>query len=346
MQQDVQNPCVTMDFRRSGGFMLRARYYNCRIAVEFFHVLTDGTGGMMFLKTLVAEYLTLYYGASIPRDSEILDCDEEPKEEELVDGFLQYAREVSRSRKEEAAWRIPGTRTWHFMHVVTGIIPAEDVLKLAKSYEASVTEFLTAVMIDAILRVQKQLVPNRKRRKPVKICVPVNLRRYYGSVTTRNFASYANPGVDPRFGDYTLPEIIKIVKGYMAVELDEKLLNAKFSTNVHTERNMVLRLAPLFIKRQAMKLAFRFKGDRYTSSSLSNLGVVRLPEEMAQYVDRMDFMLGPLYRNRVTAASLSYKGMLYINFTRTIEEAEVERHFFKSLVQMGVPVRIESNENL
>lgn len=42
-----------------------------------------------------------------------------------------------------------------------------------------------------------------KKKKPVKICIPVNLRAFYPSKTFRNFVLYANPG-DPAYGNYTL----------------------------------------------------------------------------------------------------------------------------------------------
>ncbi|MGI6664758.1 MAG: hypothetical protein ACOX3W_05035 [Christensenellaceae bacterium] len=343
VEKDVQNPCLPMDFRRSSGFMLRVRYYNKRIAVEFFHVLTDGSGGMMFLKTLVAEYLTIKYGIDIPRGDDIFDTQEEATAGEVEDGFLKYHRGISRSRKEQVSYLVPGTKVKDHMFVTTGIMEARQVLAMAKKHDASLTEYLTAVLILAIVRVQNKKQPNKKKQKPVKICVPVNLRRYYKNNTTRNFASYINPGIEPKYGDYTLEEVIKIVKGQMAIESNEKLLNAKFSTNVLSEKNMLLRLAPWFVKRGAMKLVFHFKGDRYTSSSISNLGLVVLPEEMEPYVTRMDFMLGPLSRNKVACACLSYKGKLIFNITRTILESDVERYFFTSLVKQGIHVSIESN---
>jgi len=57
IQRDVANPCVRMDLRENRGFMFRVRYYENTIGVEIYHVLTDGTGGLCFLKTLVAEYV-------------------------------------------------------------------------------------------------------------------------------------------------------------------------------------------------------------------------------------------------------------------------------------------------
>lgn len=342
VEPDVVNPCVRMDLSKNA-FMFRVRYHGRSIAVEFFHVLTDGSGGLLFLKTLMAEYLTLRYGVSIPRDDGILDCDEPPHAEELEDSFFKYSRNQKRSRKEDRAYKIPGTNTGHFMHITTGKIDVSAINALAKSYGATLTEFLVSILIQAVQELQHKQRPKGKLM-PVKICVPINLRKYYPAKTVRNFSSYMNPGIDPKFGKYTLEETIRAVRGYMALENDEKLLNAKFSTNVAQEKNLMLRMVPLFLKSAIMKSVFLLQGETLTSSTVSNLGICFLPSEMAAYVTDMDFMLGPLLRNRVACGCLSYNGTLNISFTRSIIESGIEKYFFTTLVRLGIHVRIESNQ--
>ena len=122
------------------------------------------------------------------------------------------------------------------------------------------------------------------------------------------------------------------------------MMNVKMTTNVRTEQNKLIRIMPLFIKKVTMKMAFKLNGDIYSSTTLSNLGSVELPEELEQHVTRIDFMLGPPSYNKVACACLTYKGRVRINFTRSIKEATVERNFFTTLVKMGIPVKIESNQ--
>jgi NRPS condensation-like uncharacterized protein len=333
-----------MDFRENGGFMFRVRYHEKRIAVEIFHVLTDGTGGLCFLKTLVAEYLRLRYGADIPRDGEILDCSQPPRPEETEDAYLKYARDVGRSRREPNAYYLKGTdESDGFVHITAGTMPSFEVLAAAKEKKVSLTEYLTAVLIMAMDKLQRARVRHERRLKPVKVCVPINLRSFYPTNTMRNFASYVNPGIEPRYGVYSFDEVLSAVHHHMRAEVTEKLLNAKISTNVRSEMRKALRLTPLFVKNIALKLTFYWVGDRKTSTSISNLGLVRLPDEMARYVARLDFILGPLSRNRVVCAALTYNGVLTLNFTRTIKESTLEREFFRYLVKLGIPVKVESN---
>jgi hypothetical protein len=130
----------------------------------------------------------------------------------------------------------------------------------------------------------------------------------------------------------------------MAMEATKKLLNVKITTNVRSEQNLFVRLMPLFLKNIMLKYIYSQVGDALSSTTLSNLGVSSLPDAMAQYVQRMDVIIGPLAQNRVCAAMLTYDGKLRISFTRTIIDPVLEREFFTRLVQLGIPVEVESNQ--
>jgi hypothetical protein len=344
IQPDVNNPCVAMDPAKNKRFLFRVRYYDRRIAVEVYHVISDGTGGLCFLKTLVAEYLTLKYGVSIPRGGGILDCSEAPRPQELEDSFLRYAGSATLSRREDNAFYIRGeVEPPENIHITTGMIPVEVLLKKAKEKGVSLTEYLTAVLLLSVDTIQRREVKFQRLLKPVKVCIPVNLRSFFPSETLRNFALFVNPGIAPRLGVYTLDDILQEVHSFMRLEATPQKLSARISTNVRSEQSTFLRLAPLFLKNLVMKIAFSRLGDRKTSTIISNIGQVRLPPEMAAYVTRMDMMLGPLSRNRVVSAVISYGDTLYLTFTRTITDSRVEREFFKNLVHLGIPVKVESN---
>ena len=73
----------------------------------------------------------------------------------------------------------------------------------------TVTELLCAAMMKAILNLQEKKVPSRRRRRPVKVLVPVNLRGLFPSRSLRNFAQYVTPEADPRLGEYSLDEALQ-----------------------------------------------------------------------------------------------------------------------------------------
>lgn len=344
IEQDVANPCLPIDSKKSNGFLFRVRYYDRRIALEFFHVLADGTGGLVFLKTLLGEYLSLKHGIIINYGDGVLDCGQKMSEGEAEDSFLRHAGKVCMARGEEDAYCIPGEdELGGFMNIITGTADTADLLDAAHKYGVSLTHYITACMISSIADIQKSERSDAKRRRPVKICVPVNLRSMFDSDTVRNFASYVNPGIESKYGEYSFKEICTAVKCYMGLEATPQKMRAKFSGNVDAVRNPFLKWTPLFIKIPVLRGVYRATGDVQTSALMSNLGVVKLPDEMQSHISRFDFQVGPLFQNRVMCAVISYNGKTNINFTRTLRSAETERGVFTRMVADGVPVTIESN---
>ena len=322
----------------------RVIVYDKRIAVEFFHSLTDGTGGLIFLKTLVAEYLQQKYGTPIPAGDGILDRLEEPSPEELEDSFPKYAGPYGASRRESNAFRLKGTpEPDGYRNLTCFQLDTQQVLDAAHSYGVSLTTYLCAVMLQAILNLQQEKIPFRQLRKPVKVQVPVNLRPLFPSKSVRNFALYTNPEVNPRLGDYSFQEICKLVHHHMGMEVTPKQMSTRIAANVKSENSPFVRLMPLFLKNIALKIAFLSVGERKICLSLSNLGNIKLPPEMSRHVERMDFILAPQASAPHNCGVLSYNGNLYINFIRSIREPELESHFFRVLQQQGHHVLVESN---
>ncbi len=343
--EEQSYPLVHMSYASIRECAFRVVVYKNRIAVELFHALTDGTGGMIFLKTLLAEYLSRKYGISVPNTDGVLCRMDEPSPEELEDSFIKNAGTVSAGRKEATAYRLTGTTEPDgFVHLTTFMLDAAEVKARAHEYSATVTEFLTAAMMQAILRLQAEKVPHRSRRKPVKVLVPVNLRSLFPSKTLRNFALFITPELDPKLGDYSFDEICKAVHHRMGIDNTAKQMSMKIAANVNSEKSPILKVMPLFVKNAAMKAVFDAVGERKSCLCMSNLGNVRLPEVMRQYVTRMDFIIGVPSCSAYNCALLSYGGTTYINLVRSIEEPELEMHFYKVLRELGIHVKVESNQ--
>ena len=338
-------PLVHMSYSEIKKCAFRVIVYNNRIAVELFHALTDGTGGMIFFKSLLAEYLSRKYGITVPNTDGVLCRMDEPSPEELEDSFLKNAGTVTASRKEATAYKLTGKAELDgFVHLTTFMLDAAQVKEKAHEYSVTVTEFLTAAMMQSILNLQAEQVPHRARRKPVKVLVPVNLRSLFPSRTLRNFALFITPEIDSKLGDYTFEEICSAVHHKMGMENTAKQMSTKIAANVSSEKAPVLKVMPLFIKNAAMKAVFDTVGERKSSLCMSNLGLVKLPEIMQQYIKRMDFIIGVPSASAYNCALLSYGGTTYINIIRNIVEPELEMHFYEVLRSLGVHVKVESNQ--
>lgn len=345
ISEERGSPLVHMPYAAIRECAFRIIVYKNRVAVELFHALTDGTGGLIFLKTLLAEYLARKYGVSVPNTDGVLGRLEDPSPAELEDSFLSNAAPVTASRREATAYKLTGTpEADGFVHLTTFILDSAAVKEAAHAHHVSVTEFLSAAMAQAILAHQARNVPQRARRKPVKILIPVNLRKLFPSSTLRNFALYITPELDPKLGDYSFDEICAAIHHKMGMENTAKQMSMKIAANVNSERSPVLKAMPLFVKNAAMKAVFDAVGERKSSLCMSNLGAVTLPEVMRQYVERMDFIIGVPSTGAYNCALLSYNGTTYINLVRSIRESELEMEFYKALRAQGLHVKVESNE--
>ena len=345
IQEEKSCPLAHAPFHQVRQCAFRVLVYHNRFAVEFFHALTDGTGALIFVKTLLAEYLSQKYGLTVPAVDGVLGRLEEPSDKELEDSFLRYAGDVKASRKESTAWHLSGTPEKDgFKNLITLMVPAPELKACAKRYGVSVTELLCAAMMQAIAQLQAEKVPQRRLRKPVKVLLPVNLRNLFPSRTLRNFASYITPEIDPRMGDYTFEEICAAVHHRMGLENNPQTMRAKFAANVASEKSPVLRVMPLFIKNLAMKAVFDTVGECKSCLCLSNLGVVRLPEVMAPYVARMDFIIGVQAKAPHDCGVLTWNDTVYINCIRSIREPELELRFYQVLHRLGLSVTVESNQ--
>lgn len=344
IQAEKSCPLAHAPFYEVRQCAFRVLVYHERIAVEFFHALTDGAGALVFLKSLLAEYLSQKYGLVIPAEKGVLGRLEEPSAEEVEDSFARYAGDVKLSRREATAYHLSGTpEPDGYKDIVTMMIPADKLRDCARGFGISVTELLCAAMMQAILDIQAKDVPRRAARKPVKVLLPVNLRTLFPSATLRNFASYITPEIDPRMGDCSFDELCQLVHHKMGMENNRRTMRAKFAANVASERSPVLRVMPLFIKNIAMKAVFDAVGECKSCLCLSNLGRVELPEVMTPYVTRMDFIIGVQARAPHNCGVITWNGTAYINCIRNIREPALELAFYRVLHRLGLPVKVESN---
>lgn len=341
---DCSYPMTKMPAKETRRCALRVLYYENRIALEIFHSLTDGNGALVFLKSLLAEYLQQKHGIQIPATDGVLDRLEEPKEEELEDSFQKYAGPISASRKELDAWHLSGTlETDGFLHVTTLQLNVKQLLEKAHQYGVTATAFLASVMMYSIQAIQNTQIPDRKRRKAIRLLIPVNLRNLFPSKTLRNFAMFATPEILPKLGEYSFEEICRVVRHSMGLQITPKRMSMMIAANVSSERILAVRLMPLFIKNFVMRMVFHAVGERKTCLSISNLGAVKLPKEMIPYIDRFDFILGVQATSPYNCGIVSFGDKLNINFIRNVKEPTLEAQYFQTLRDLGLDVTVQSN---
>ena len=238
---------------------------------------------MCVLKTLIATYLRLL-GHEIEDGGFVLNIHEQADPGELEDAYMKYANaKVCPPRPGEKTYRVRGTKEpFYTLNIIDGIMSVSEVIKVAKGYNATITEYLNATLIYALMK--KQNKDWHLKLKPVRIAMPVNLRRFFPSNTLRNFITMIYPGIDPRLGDYTFEEIVAEVHNYMRYYINEKQLRGDITTNAATQRNPFIRVVPLFIKDFVVRKFYTKLQDKNSSAGLTNMGALYVQEHMKPFI--------------------------------------------------------------
>lgn len=339
---DVKNYCYRINFKENGGFLFRVYYHAKRISIDVYHAITDGYGCTVFISTLTAEYLRLKHGVNIPKGKFVLSLSDKPTDDEMSDAYLRFANSKAKyNRRDKVVYHAKGTKLpTHLCNYTVGIMSFKQLHAVTKSYGVTVTEFFAALLM--YIHYKKQIAQCKKQRE-VSVQIPVNLRKFFDTNTLRNFVLCLRVKIDPNKGEYTFEEMLKLVSLQLRLADTEKEVNSMMTQNLKIERNKAAKIMPLFVKNLSVRITFLITGEQTTSSLISNIGLVTLPEEMQPYVDNYTFFTGPGILNGARCAVITYGDKLCFTFSNCYEESDIEREFFTTLVKMGIHVKIESN---
>jgi NRPS condensation-like uncharacterized protein len=345
IQHMTHEVCGPIKAKENNGFLFKILYRNNVIAIEMFHSLSDGKGVVMLLQSLVYEYLKLK-GYNVTPDNIIKTKYERPVKEEYEDANeLYYNRKNRKHVPEKRAYRIKGTMIPdNNTGLISGAISTKEMIDLSRSKGLTMTQYFAALMMFVIyntqIRYRGHLPSNHK---PVKIFVPVNLRKHFPSETLRNFSNFVKTNMVMTRDDITLDELFELVKVQFAEGITKEELIRKMSENVAFEKNVLLRFTPYFIKRYALKIGYNMLGMKLNTMSLTNIGKVDFPESMKPFINSVSGVVYSGKFNTVNCAILSYEDKLKVTFSRSILETNIEREFFRHFTELGMDVEIESN---
>jgi NRPS condensation-like uncharacterized protein len=333
--------CGILPRKAHNGYLFKFSYFNKRISLEIFHSLTDGSGALEVLKSVVYHYLILK-GNIINTENLVLTDEIENVFEEHQDSFLKnYDSRLKNNYRDIKAMKIKGSLYEDsYRSLIIGMIDVKKIKEVARKYGATITEFLTAASIYAASKVPQLLA---KRNRPFQVFIPVNLRNYFPSKTLRNFSLFIASGSYLN-DELTFTDYLEIVKADFFKELTKKKMQERIVANVTIEKNLLLRLVPLFIKEFVLRVGFNAWGDALNTITISNLGKVVLPRDMVKHVDRITFTNGASETSPINIAAISYNDLLEVSFSSTIKERDFQREFFKILTDMDIDVQIETNQ--
>lgn len=345
---DSKYPMQQPEAGNPGAHLYRVRVHRNRIALEISHIITDGSGGMVLLKTLLGEYFRLS-GLSVPYGNGVLDPTGNPEPGEWEDSFARYSVPGTPAPPmEKPAWHIPGRiLPAGQLRITTGRLSVQAVLVVARSHAATLTEYMSAQYLAALQEIQEAELAgkNRFKRLPIKLEIPANMRLLFPSVTMRNFSLFLTPQLDTRLAHYSFDEILRLVQGQMTLGMHRGELTRIITRNVEASHSLLVRMLPLPLKNVLMRTLSQIYGDRLFSGVLSNLGKASLPEPMASRVRSLDILVSCTPTIKTSASMISHGDVLSISFGSLCDRNDVEHLFFTRLVKAGLHVCLESNVN-
>lgn len=337
VHEDDKPPCRDIYFSGRRNLLFEVTYYKNRINFEAFHALTDGTGAIYFLQYLITNYLFLKHPKEL-EGMQITPSNRSSAYGKGEDSFDKYYQKTGlKFKKRERAFHLKGERMDNDgIIVIEGMMSVKKVATEAKKYGATITTFLAAIYIEAIM--DDMLM--RRRKQPIVLNVPVNLRNYFPSETSRNFFEVFDVRYKPSEHDGSFEGIIDTITAEFKEKLTKENLAKSLNATSALDHNLFIRVQPLSIKDIAVRLG-RIKRDKGVTSYLSNVGPIRMPEEIADYIDHFHAFMATLNMQMVIC---SYGDKLSIGITTAFPRNEVPKRFFRRLTDLGIDIMIDSND--
>jgi NRPS condensation-like uncharacterized protein len=340
---DQHTPCWKF---AKGGLLFRILAVKNRLSVEFSHILTDGTGAMEYFKSLLAKYFE-GNGVKIPHDFKFHRPGEKIADEEFEDSYNRYFNEnIPSMVKLPKAFHLPfSLNPVPRFEVLNAILSINEIKSKASEKGVNITGYLTSVYLFVLQDIYENLKimnPQRKN-KQIRIQIPINLRNLYKSESMRNFSLFVMPEIDLRLGHYTFDEIIKTVYHQMQLETDKKLVNKIIARNVGSEKKLLVRSIPLFLKSFILYFKYYSLGTRQYSGVLTNLGKVILPPEYSEHIEYFIVTAPPPNRKlKINCGIIGFEDKLVLSFGNITKSKELEKKFFRFLADQGIKVRIST----
>ncbi len=329
-----------LNFRHNRYYLFRTTYSGKRIFIDFFHGLTDGNGGLEFLKTVLYYYFKTA-NTPIPR-GDIKTISVPISEEETEDAFKKYYKKIklisgTKKMAGGSAFRATGKQ---FVYDGFGLIQAEvsteALLKAARSHNCSITVFLASL---ALISFAEKYGASKQKEDFVAF-IPVNLRKRFPSKTMFNFTNFAKCAV-PRNAYIQLDSFIEYVKSALKEQLSEEELQVKLSFSSLMDKMFFLRFMPLPIKAFISKIGRELSPKSKQSMIISNLGEVKL--EDGKSVEHFLFNLNCSEKTPINMGIVSYNGKTIISFTRKLIDTEIEQAFCRRLSDECGEVKVSGN---
>ncbi|MBR3769472.1 MAG: hypothetical protein IKL06_02955 [Lachnospiraceae bacterium] len=339
VKPETKFPCRFITAGRNRRYLFRVTYYKYRINLEVFHALTDGMGGINFLNELTYQYLRLAH----PDLKEQVGGDAFSSSTSLSreDSFLKnYRKSSAKKYKTQKAYQVKGEklRPGEF-GVMHGYMKIPELKAVCKSYGVSINEYFIGCYVWSVY---KECLHGMPSKNPIRVAVPVNLRPYFNSNTTKNFFVMVSAEFLPTKEEYEFGEVLQIIRTSLRSQINKEHLEELFSYNVSNEKILLARAVPLVLKNIAMSIVYS-KSAYANTTTFTNIGNITVEEAYRPYIDMFHAFLPMSKGQNLKGTICSFGDTMAMNFSYVLKDTSIQRCFFRKIAEDGIAVEIETN---
>ena len=333
VREEYKEPCSSLYVRDKKTLLFEVTYYEKRINFEVFHALTDGTGATEFLRELVKNYLYLIH----EEDLEPVELSNQyltVKDQEDDSFSRYYDPDVPRKKKKKirAVQIKKGGKGYEELQINEASMSVKELLGIAREKKVSMSVLLTAAFICAIHEEMSRM----QEKKPVILMVPVNLRKIFPSDSMLNFFGYIEPGYQFGGGKDSFEDVLEAVKLYFQENLSKEHMAGRMNELIAIEKHKILKWAPLELKNRCIRAGAKM-AEQEVTAVLSNMSVVKMPEDYAQYIEKFGVYTST---NRTELCICSFQDTLSLGFTSRYDSTNIQRNFYRILKELGASVKV------
>lgn len=333
-REEYKEPCSSLYVRDKKTLLFEVTYYKKRINFEVFHALTDGTGATEFLRELVKNYLYLIH----EEDLEPVELSNQyltVKDQEDDSFSRYYDPDFPRKKKKKirAVQIKKGGKGYEELQINEASMSVKELLGIAREKKVSMSVLLTAAFICAIHEEMSRM----QEKKPVILMVPVNLRKIFPSDSMLNFFGYIEPGYQFGGGKDSFEDVLEAVKLYFQENLSKEHMAGRMNELIAIEKHKILKWAPLELKNRCIRAGAKM-AEQEVTAVLSNMSVVKMPEDYAQYIEKFGVYTST---NRTELCICSFQDTLSLGFTSRYDSTNIQRNFYRILKELGASVKVE-----
>ena len=338
VEKENEYPCQYIEPKENNGYLFKVTYFENKINLDVYHVLTDGNTASIFFREIIYCYLELKYPNELSKKLRTTRKLELTAEDSYLKNYDKKAKSREHSKK---AYILKGKKIpFGAVSAIHAIISLEQLKQNAKQKEVTVTQYLTAMLLYAIYQGN---YCKYSGKKPIKICIPINLKKYFHSNTVSNFFSYMTIEADLRKKENTnFDTLLELVKTSFKEKLTEEEIQRTMSANVKLGNHIFIKMIPLFLKKPIVRLSY-LEIRKYTTTTLSNIGRVGVIGAYQKYIDNFFILIAPEKVEKIKCSACSYENKMVVTFTSILNDAKVQEKFVQILKEQKIDVKLESN---